>query len=63
MSDKREPWQFLCQCLNCKDIIYSKYDGQYVTCKCGALSVDQTPYYARFIGVQPIYVNEQDSTT
>lgn len=26
------------QCNNCKDIIFSKYSGEFVTCKCGVES-------------------------
>ena len=37
-------------CNKCKDVIFSRYDGEYVTCKCGAIAVDQTPYYTRMIG-------------
>jgi len=38
------------ECAKCHDQIYSRYDGEFVTCKCGAISVDQTPYYGRSIG-------------
>lgn len=38
------------ECAKCHDVIFSKYYGQFVTCKCGAISVDQTPYYSRYIG-------------
>ncbi len=38
------------ECALCHDIIWSKYPGQFVTCKCGAISVDQTEYYSRWIG-------------
>lgn len=45
-------WKTKVQCRQCEDIIYSSYSGEYVTCKCGAISVDQTPCYSRFIGNQ-----------
>lgn len=38
------------QCKLCDDIIWSRYEGEFRTCKCGAISVDQTPYYTRYIG-------------
>lgn len=43
-------WQHPTQCLCCKDIIYSRYSGEFVWCKCKAIAVDQTPYYGRIIG-------------
>lgn len=46
----REDWQADVECNKCGDVIYSKYDGEFTTCKCGAISVDQTPYYTRYIG-------------
>lgn len=38
------------QCRKCKDIIWSKHEGWFTTCKCGAISVDQTRHYSRYIG-------------
>lgn len=38
------------ECNKCHDRIFSTYEGEFVTCKCGAISVDQTRYYSRFIG-------------
>lgn len=46
----REKWQADVQCAKCNDIIWSRHYGQFVTCKCGAISVDQTSYYTRYIG-------------
>ena len=37
-------------CKKCGDTIRSRYSGEYVTCKCGAISVDQTEWYTRYIG-------------
>jgi hypothetical protein len=38
------------QCTDCEDIIFSSRPGEFVTCKCGAISVDETLYYTRWIG-------------
>lgn len=38
------------ECAKCNDVIFSKYEGEFVSCKCGAISVDQTRHYARYIG-------------
>lgn len=38
------------QCADCDDIIFSGRPGEFVTCKCGAISVDETLHYTRFIG-------------
>ena len=38
------------QCRNCKDIIWSTYEGEFRSCKCGAISVDQTRHYSRYLG-------------
>jgi len=38
------------RCLKCFTVIMSTYPGQYVSCKCGAIAVDQTEYYVRLIG-------------
>ena len=43
-------WQRKVKCAKCEDVIYSRYDGEYVSCSCGAIAVDQTPFYARHIG-------------
>jgi len=43
-------WQKKWQCALCEDIIWSKYSGEYVSCKCGAIAVDQTTHYSRHIG-------------
>ena len=37
-------------CRKCNVGIYSTYEGQFVSCKCGAISVDQTRHYERCIG-------------
>lgn len=43
------PWPKY-RCKKCSDVITSEYSGQYVACTCGAIAVDQTEYYSRFIG-------------
>lgn len=50
------------QCKLCEDIIWSAYSGEYKECKCGAIAVDQTAYYARYIGKPEnfIKVDEQN---
>lgn len=47
------------ECARCGDKIWSKYDGQFVSCKCKAISVDQTPYYTRYIGNAEDFVKEK----
>ena len=37
-------------CRKCNVGIYSTVEGQFSTCKCGAISVDQTKHYERYIG-------------
>ncbi len=37
-------------CDKCEDTIVSRYEGEFVICKCGAISVDQTKYYERRLG-------------
>lgn len=36
--------------LCCQDRIWSHYSGEFRTCKCGTVSVDETEYYCRYIG-------------
>lgn len=45
-----KPWQVRVECNKCHDIIWSKFAGEFVSCKCGAIAVDSTPYYSRYIG-------------
>lgn len=49
------------QCRKCKDIIWSKYEGEFVTCSCGAISVDQTKYYSRYIGDPGDFIEIEES--
>ena len=47
------------ECPECKDRIHSSYSGEFVTCKCGSSSVDETYYYTRLIGnILPKYIGE-----
>lgn len=59
-SKVREKWQHDVQCAKCNDIIWSRYDGEFRSCKCGAIAVDQTPYYARYIGDQQDIIIKKD---
>ena len=38
------------QCTKCGDIIWSRTEGEYVSCSCGSTAVDYTRYYGRQIG-------------
>lgn len=40
------------KCTNCKDIIEGDKKGTYISCKCGLVAIDETPYYVRVIGNQ-----------
>ena len=44
------------QCTHCNDIIHSSYSGEYVSCKCGKIGVDQTEFYTRMIGNEGDYL-------
>jgi len=43
-------------CNKCCDTIWSRYSGEYVSCKCGAIAVDQTEFYTRMIGNEGDYL-------
>lgn len=47
-------------CKLCGDSIKSSYEGEYVSCKCGAIAVDQTAYYMRGIGDYENFIFEED---
>lgn len=38
------------KCKNCGDVIKGDKKGTYITCKCGMVAIDETPYYCRIIG-------------
>ena len=60
MNPPLQSWQVPEQCAKCLSIIYSTYQGEFVTCKCGAISVDQTKHYARHIGNIEDFVKKND---
>lgn len=47
---KRKIIRNAAQCLSCNDIIVSTYRHDFVTCKCGKLSVDGGLEYIRRVG-------------
>ena len=51
------------QCTHCNVIIHSSYSGEYVSCKCGVIGVDQTEFYTRIIGNEGDYlvVKQEDN--
>ncbi len=55
-------WQVDVECALCHDVIYSRYDGEYRKCKCGAIAVDQTPFYARYIGDRTNFIFYRNKT-
>lgn len=57
-------WNNPVECNKCGDSIHSRYEGEFVTCKCGAISVDQTKWYTRYIGNHRDFkINNEQSTT
>ena len=44
------------QCTHCDDIIHSSYSGEYVSCKCAKIGIDQTEFYTRIIGNEGDYL-------
>lgn len=53
---KMEDWQKLTECLKCHDRIFSRWPGEFVTCRCGAVSVDQSPRLSRYLGDRENFV-------
>lgn len=51
------------QCTHCNDTIHSSYSGEYVSCKCGKIGIDQTHHYTRMIGNEGDYlvVKQEDN--
>lgn len=49
-------------CNNCEDVIYSRREGEYVTCQCGSIAVDQTRYYMRLIGKPENFIKVENDT-
>lgn len=50
MKVKLEKWQQPVMCRKCCTMIWSDRSGEFVSCECGAIYVDQTPHYARYGG-------------
>jgi hypothetical protein len=44
------------KCVKCDDVIFSRYEGEFRSCKCGSISVDQTKHYERYIGPKALFV-------
>ena len=61
-SDELDNWQVPTECAKCGDVIYSHYNGEFRSCKCGAIAVDQTRYYARYIGNKEDFVGYPKDT-
>lgn len=58
-------WQTKVLCKCCDDVIWSKYSGEFVRCKCGSCAVDQTEYYSRWFGelfLMQTVENDKEST-
>jgi len=58
------PWESKTKvrCRKCDDVIWSKFAGQFVMCKCGSIYVDQTPHYSRYGGDPTLfeYIEEEE---
>lgn len=52
------------RCRKCNDVIEGDKKGTYITCKCGAIAVDETEYYWRIIGNKEDFeeVEEKDES-
>lgn len=52
IKDTKKPWvpKTYVKCKLCNTEIFSWYEGEFHTCRCGAISIDETEYYCRFIG-------------
>lgn len=49
------------KCAKCSDVIWSKTEGQYVSCSCGAISVDYDRYMGRHIGNQEDFIKVEEN--
>jgi len=47
-------------CLKCSDLVYSSYPGQFVSCSCGKLCVDETEHYIRILANNEDYTEVDD---
>lgn len=48
------------KCKLCGDVIFSRYEREFVSCRCGAIAVDQTKYYSRYIGDPENFIQIQE---
>ena len=55
-SNQLEPWQEPVECAKCHDVIWSRWQGEFVWCSCKAIAVDQTRLYARYIGEKDSFI-------
>lgn len=49
------------KCAKCSDVIWSKTEGQYISCSCGAIAVDYTKHYGRQIGNQEDFIKVEEN--
>ena len=57
-----EPWQEPVECAKCHDVIWSRWQGEFVWCSCKAIAVDQTRHYSGYIGEKENFLfHEKDS--
>lgn len=61
-TDQEPPtnWQSPYKCKVCEDIIFSRYQGEFRRCRCGAIAVDQTAHYTRLIGEPSNFIYEKE---
>ena len=45
-----KPWQEVVECVKCGDKLWSRYNGEFRKCTCGAIAIDSTLYYTRYCG-------------
>ena len=51
------------KCKSCNDIIFSKWQGQWVSCDCGRIFIDETAYYTRVGGSNDDYEVVDDTSS
>ena len=49
------------KCAKCLDVIWSKTEGKYVSCSCGAIAVDYTRSYGRHIGNREDFIKVEEN--
>lgn len=63
-SKKFTPGEIKYRCRRCSDIFWSRHEGEFRSCRCGSVSVDQTAYYTRGIGdIDNLEMVDDTSTT